>query len=274
MKLLSDILTYPFRAVLKATQGKAKYQKFYRKLHNASLRGMNFGLGDDLARSGEMALLKMVAQQSGEHEAVVFDVGANTGNYSQAVLETFGAGRVRIYAFEPAQAMWARLAERFKGAPNVRVLPFALGEKSATAELFAHESLSGLSSLHERRLAHHHLVLAPKETVTVVPLDRFCADNAINRISLLKLDVEGHEFSVLQGAERMLAAGAIENIQFEFGGCNIDARTFFQDFFYLLKDRYRLYRIVQDGVIEIPSYSEAEEIFLTINYFARRKEEM
>ena len=63
----------------------------------------------------------------------------------------------------------------------------------------------------------------------------------------------------------------IDMIQSEFGGCNIDLRTFFQDFFYLLKDNYKIFRILKDGVMEMPTYKETYEIFMTINYLAVRK---
>ena len=63
----------------------------------------------------------------------------------------------------------------------------------------------------------------------------------------------------------------IDAIQFEFGGCNIDSRTFFQDFFYLLKDHYKIYRVLKDGLLEMPIYKETYEIFITINYLAIKK---
>jgi hypothetical protein len=69
----------------------------------------------------------------------------------------------------------------------------------------------------------------------------------------------------------MISEKKIDNIQFEFGGCNIDSRTYFQDFFYLLKDNYRIYRVLKDGLFEIPTYKETYEIFTTINYSAVKK---
>lgn len=69
----------------------------------------------------------------------------------------------------------------------------------------------------------------------------------------------------------MICNNKIEVIQFEFGGCNIDSRTYFQDFYYLLKDNYKIYRILKNGLIEIKSYKEIYEIFITINYLAIKK---
>ncbi len=69
----------------------------------------------------------------------------------------------------------------------------------------------------------------------------------------------------------MLGSGAVDFIQFEFGGCNIDSRTYFQDFYYLLNDRYKISRILKDGLYPISRYKEMYEAFTTTNYLAEKK---
>ena len=85
------------------------------------------------------------------------------------------------------------------------------------------------------------------------------------------MDIEGHELSALKGAKEMLEGKKIRFIQFEFGGTNVDSRTYFQDFWYLLSKNYTIYRIVKDGLHLIPKYKETQEIFTTINYLAELK---
>jgi len=103
-------------------------------------------------------------------------------------------------------------------------------------------------------------------------LDNFCEKNHIDFIDMLKMDVEGHEFRVLQGSKRMLENRKINYIQFEFGGSNIDSRTYFKDFYDLLKKDYTIYRVLADGIRPIGQYNEMlHEIFTTINYLAELK---
>jgi hypothetical protein len=102
-------------------------------------------------------------------------------------------------------------------------------------------------------------------------LDEYCREKNISRIDFLKLDVEGHELKALAGAKEMLSAGKIDRIQFEFGGCDIDSRSFFQDFFYLLQNRYDIFRILKNGLRPIKKYEETEEIFLTTNFLAVKR---
>ena len=66
--------------------------------------------------------------------------------------------------------------------------------------------------------------------------------------------------------------GNVRSIQFEFGGCNIDTKTYFQDFWYFFKERdFDLYRISPLGLIRILEYKESDEFFTATNYIAKRK---
>jgi len=111
-----------------------------------------------------------------------------------------------------------------------------------------------------------------EEKVEMKTIDCFCEENNIKRIDFLKLDVEGNELKVLEGAKGIIKSGNVDFIQFEFGGCNIDSRTYFQDFYYLLYKDYDLYRILKDGLFHIDKYKEIYECFITTNFFAVRKE--
>ena len=79
------------------------------------------------------------------------------------------------------------------------------------------------------------------------------------------------KLKALNGAAQMINSKQIDVIQFEFGGCNIDSRTYFQDFYYLLKDNYKIYRILKDGLYQINQYKEIYEAFTTTNYLAEKK---
>lgn len=86
-------------------------------------------------------------------------------------------------------------------------------------------------------------------------------------IDVLKLDIEGHEFDALQGCGEALKSTRV--VQFEFGGCNIDTRTYFRDFWTLFNDLgFEIYRIAPIGEMQIFRYKERDEIFSTTNYLA------
>jgi FkbM family methyltransferase len=155
-----------------------------------------------------------------------------------------------------------------KGISGVIPVNLGLSDKMERQNLYSDSLSSGLASVYNRRLDHYNIEIDKTEEINLTTIDSFCVSNGIENIDFLKIDVEGHELNVLQGAKRMIENEKIRFIQFEFGGCNIDSRTFFQDFFYLLNDKYKIYRVFRNGLIPIVRYSETNEIFLTVNYFA------
>jgi hypothetical protein len=92
-------------------------------------------------------------------------------------------------------------------------------------------------------------------------------------IDLLKIDVEGHELSVLRGATKTMERGLIKVVQFEFGGCNLDTRTNLQDFFYFFKEFKFVIGLVQPaGRIQLlEQYDEFYEQYRTTNFVAAPK---
>jgi hypothetical protein len=57
--------------------------------------------------------------------------------------------------------------------------------------------------------------LYTKTTVSVTTLDKFCEENKVSKIDLLKIDVEGFEYEVLKGSVNTLTKGKIDTIQIE-----------------------------------------------------------
>ena len=241
---------------------------FFEKMYAFSLRQMNFGSAAKYRVNGELHSLKELARRWKDKSVTLFDVGANVGEFTLEILEAFRNQQFFLYAFEPSDHASAQLREKVSALPNVQVIQKALGDKETTADLFAPTAGSALGSLHQRDLSQYNISFSPNEKVTVTTLDKFCFENKIDRIHLLKIDVEGYELAVLKGAAAMIERNAIEVIQFEFGGTSLDSRTYFKDFFLLLSPKYKIYRILPKGLRELPKYSERLEIFQSANYLA------
>jgi FkbM family methyltransferase len=200
---------------------------------------------------------------------IIFDVGANRGQFLQLALREFG-GQTVIHAFEPSSAAFADLRLRFGGQSGVILNNVALGGEASQKSLYYDVAGSELSSLYARKIEHHGISLNGSELVQVRTVDDYCEVQGVSRVNLLKLDVEGHELAVLRGAVEMFERGAIERVSFEFGGCNIDSRTFVRDFFECFESRHmKLARVTAAGKLcPIAHYEEGLEQFRTTCFLA------
>jgi FkbM family methyltransferase len=125
------------------------------------------------------------------------DVGANVAPYS--LLSTLVPG-VRAVAFEPGTLARRRAAANVAlngSGAAITLVPRAVSDRDGTARLSAD------------RWATNALVDAAyagaAENVETVSLDHYVAEARVERVSLVKVDVEGHEPAVLRGAEALLA---------------------------------------------------------------------
>lgn len=258
------------RKALTPTFGRVRLQPFFEVLHETSLAGLNFGEGNHPAHSGERHVIETIARQV--TRPVIFDVGANVGQYSHELLDVLG-DQADIWAFEPSASSFAAL-DRALGGTIVRRRRLAFGDHEGAATLYSSGEEAKGASLYDmsNRMARFGMAVRIEETVDVQTIDGFCATEGIDRIDFLKLDVEGHELTVLRGAADMLERALIGAVQFEFAAANIDSRTFFRDFFYLLNDRYRIHRVLQNGLWPIDRYTESCEVFKrATNYLALRR---
>jgi FkbM family methyltransferase len=258
--------------ILKNKIGQKQYQNLFENFYTISMLGMNIGGGAETGSSGEKNVLLYIKEKLKKtNQLVIFDVGANIGLYTILLNEVFSE-HSNILSFEPSKKTYNKLRINTSHIINTNLYNFGFGNSNTFLTLYYNQEESGLASVYERRLDHFNIKMDLKEEIEIKAIDSFCEENNIVHINFLKLDVEGHELSVLNGATKMLNSHKIDFIQFEFGGCNIDSRTYFQDFYYLLSKDFYIYRIVKDGLHKIDNYKEMYEAFSTTNYLAERKE--
>jgi FkbM family methyltransferase len=212
--------------------------------------------------------VKAAASLLGHIPKLCIDVGGNVGLYSKALLSEFAT---KIVVFEPNKKNNQILLETFSGNKNVSIEKLALSNENSVATLHADKDGSGLASLTKRKLDHFGISFDFSEQVKTVRFEDYWNDVlGAPAIGLLKLDIEGHELEALDGLGKSI--NHIELIQFEFGGCNIDTRTYFKDFWnFFTKHSFDIYRIGPLGLRKIKGYRELDEFFSTTNYFAKKR---
>jgi FkbM family methyltransferase len=194
------------------------------------------------------------------------DIGAHVGHYTAELRRR--TRQVEIHAFEPSAVNVGRLKARFSADEAIVIVPAALSNASGAATLFSNAPGSPLGSLTRRSLDHLGIGMDFEEAVTTWRFEDYWRDRLGKRaLDIVKLDVEGHELAVLEGFGE--AIDHVKVLQFEFGGCNIDTRTYLRDFWRFFRARsFDLYRITPIGYEYIPEYREAEEYFSLSNFIA------
>jgi FkbM family methyltransferase len=157
---------------------------------------------------------------------VLYDVGANVGAYT--LLAAVIAPDVRVVSFEPSPANFAALCDNLQlnaVAGRVTPIPLALGDRPRSIRIDSSATTAGTSPRFDS-------TQTPEAATALV--DRL--DDIVERFDLptpdhLKLDVDGGELEVLDGAQRLLADGEIRSLMVELdrerGGAVVERlRTF------------------------------------------------
>lgn len=142
-------------------------------------------------------------QQSGVQ--CIFDVGANQGQFATQIRRYFP--HTDIYSFEPIDACFNSLQQRFQSDPNFKVFQYAVGDENTETTFHVNES-SPSSSLLKMQPAHYQNFPGTQKTVeqkvSVRTLDSLFPDWPADKKILLKIDVQGFEYQVLKGASELL----------------------------------------------------------------------
>ncbi len=235
------------------------------EIYLAIIQGKGAGTGWDI--QGEVTAAVLYINRP---DVVIFDVGANTGEWSVRILEVLKAtDKCHIFLFEPSQHCQDIL--RSMKLPKVTLIEAAVGEESGSATFYSPNPGSPISSLHLRRDSYFQQYKFKEETVQVVTIDEIVDKFKIDIVDFVKIDVEGNELAVIRGAQKSMKSKCIKALSFEFGSGNINSRTYFRDFWDILHSYgYEIHRICPGGtLVLIEEYYEDLEYFRGVtNYLA------
>lgn len=135
----------------------------------------------------------------------IFDIGANEGQFAIGATSVFP--NAKIYSYEPGSAAFGRLKEAFGSMPRVELNKIAVGKEvgEATLHLATSDQSSSLLLFHSNHLeAYPAIREISKEVVPVSTLEKELRSKLPLEPILLKIDTQGFEFQVLEGAREEL----------------------------------------------------------------------
>ncbi len=251
--------------------GKKKYHHFFLILKNISIQGLNYR-NTEIDKNGELFYINSIATYFANTttDLVLFDVGANIGNYAKQLTSSFNKNAT-IYAFEPFSTPYNELQKLAKSNVNIKPFKIGLSDKNENLIVYSSDECSEIGGIYNRDFIFNDIPHNKQEINQFKTLDTFCEENKVNHINFLKIDVEGHEYPVLKGATSLIQTNKIDFIQFEFGAGNHFSRTFFMDFYHLLNKNYKLFRLLNDGFVEVVNYNSDLEMQILTYYVAVNK---
>jgi FkbM family methyltransferase len=236
-------------------------------LHNLSLNGLGILNYENDSVSGEKKFIEFLTTNNLLSTGVILDVGANIGDYS--IMLRKNRIEIPIYAFEPHPITFENLkisSSRFE----FHSIPKGLGEINTHVKIYDYSEQVGSqhASIYKDVIEVIHNSPSKEFEIELITIDSFISENNIEQIALLKIDTEGNEKNVLEGAKNAIQNKKIQVIQIEFNEMNVVSRTFFKDILDLLPG-YTFYRLLPDGMKPLGNYSSLRhEIFAFQNIVA------
>lgn len=245
---------------------RRRFYNLNKLLYYSSLRGLGILNFENSRVSGELHFLQ--SYLSKKKILTVLDVGANIGIYSEKIISI--APNTKIYSFEPHPDTFIKLKESSEKY-GFQSFPFGCGKENSQVLLYDYMNNDGSphASLYPDVIREIHGSATKQHLVNIIKLDDFVLQNNVDEIDLLKIDTEGNELNVLLGLENFIKKRKVKLIHFEFNEMNVVSRVFFKDIHTLLKNNYKFYRMLQDGLVPMAEYSTVFwEIFAYQNIVA------
>jgi FkbM family methyltransferase len=140
-------------------------------------------------------------------EAIIFDCGGYVGDWTAQMLNLYQHLNLKFYVFEIARPYIVILEKRFLNSKNVQVFGFGLGSEDQQIEFSVSDIATSIFS---------PTVNLVTETGVIKNVNTFLRLNSIAQIDLLKMNIEGGEYDLL---DSLIVSGFIKkckNIQIQF----------------------------------------------------------
>lgn len=202
----------------------------------------------DPAKNGEHLLLKTIMPYCHTY----FDVGANKGDWTNFILEN-KPDPYKCYLFEPGRAAFAYLQKRFN-SPSIELKNVAISSTEGTADFYEEENAGEMSSMLKGWARETSLI-----SVTCSTIDQEITENKILFLDFLKIDVEGFDLKVIEGAMQSIKEQKIGIIQFEYNGSWLSAgSSLFGAYQIFNANNYKTYLIRKNGLVhyDINTYGD------------------
>src|SRR6266496_6512124 len=196
--------------------------------------------------------------------AVVVDVGANIGIYSEFLSHCVGPTGL-VHSFEPTPDNFRRLSAATRDLSNVRLTQAVVGERSGECKLYVSDKLN----------VDHRAYKADGDSRRAIPIQMVALDDYFKpgqHVDLIKMDIQGYELHALRGAQRVLQENPDINLLLEFWPAGLEqAGVGWEELVELLQGvNMNLTLVRSSGLVSFDAHDVRNDISWYVNLFAHR----
>jgi len=227
---------------------------------------LKFGYKIVNINSTERDAFKDQVKLTDNNSITIFDVGACTGSVTLQYNSLFK--KAVIYSFEPYFPSFEILKKEISRFNNVKVFNIALSDKTGQIGFHVNKSYATNSILETHPDSgeswnHEALNTIEKIKIDTITLDDFIDQNKIDKIDILKLDTQGTEYQIIEGASKSIEQNKISLIYLEI----IIMPTYkgqksFDEILYLLRSKgFALYNLYNFSYTNLGELRQVDAIF-------------
>lgn len=135
-------------------------------------------------------------------DSLVMDVGGFEGEWAKKIFQRYGS---RLHIFEPVASFYKMIEKKIEGNDSITVYDFGLGGTDRIEKISVDENAS---SIYKSDGAH--------EEITIKDIIRWLDQHQIAEVDLIKINIEGGEFELLEKLIEKNALSFFRNIQVQF----------------------------------------------------------
>jgi len=135
-------------------------------------------------------------------DSIVFDLGGYIGEWSDIIQKKYNS---KIYIFEPVFKHFSELEKKFEHKENIKIYNFGLSNQTYDTEI-----------IHDGASSSLYLQEGEKEKIKLINFEEFINSENIKNIDLIKINIEGGEYELLDSILESNLQTQINNFQIQF----------------------------------------------------------
>lgn len=135
--------------------------------------------------------------------SIVFDLGFYMGDFTEKIINKYDCF---VYGYEPIQKYYDASLHKFQNNPKIKIFNYGLGNCTETVKII---DSADSSSIYQE-------VLDDFEVVNIIDIGNEISNLKIKKIDLMKINIEGSEYTLLDRMIKSGIIGIIDNLQIQF----------------------------------------------------------